>query len=315
MHTTFIALRTAVFAAAFVWLWTWVAALLQPFDAALGGPLPPWTAQAGVVLLCAGAILAGACLVAFVVRGRGTPALFDRPAASSPLGPYRFVRNPMYVGGALLLLGLGVSWRSPSVVLLVPAWWLLFHLLVVFYEKRTLRAKFGPEYEDYCRRTPRWTPRLPHATLAAMLLSAALLDAADGKPDFTGRWTLVPARSNFGVLPGPDARIDRVEHADPLLRVSSTQTRDGKESTGAWDCRVDGSACKVEIRGAGPRLGAGADWDGSALVLGSQGEYNGGQVRIADRWTLSTDRKTLTVSRRLASEAGETHQTLVFERQ
>jgi protein-S-isoprenylcysteine O-methyltransferase Ste14 len=42
----------------------------------------------------------------------------------------------------------------------VPVWWLLFHLLVVLYEERTLRAKFGADYEVYCRRTPRWIPRL-----------------------------------------------------------------------------------------------------------------------------------------------------------
>ena len=74
-------------------------------------------------------------------------------------GPYRFVRNPMYIGGALLLLGFGLYQRSPSIVLFAPGWWLLFHLLVVLYEEATLRSKFGPDYDAYCRRTPRWIPR------------------------------------------------------------------------------------------------------------------------------------------------------------
>ena len=37
-----------------------------------------------------------------------------------------------------------------------------FHLFVVFYEERALRARFGGEYEDFCHRVPRWLPRLKH---------------------------------------------------------------------------------------------------------------------------------------------------------
>ena len=66
----------------------------------------------------------------------------------------------MYIGGALLLLGFGLYQRSPSIVLFVPIWWLLFHLVVVLYEEATLRGKFGPDYDEYCRRTPRWIPLL-----------------------------------------------------------------------------------------------------------------------------------------------------------
>jgi protein-S-isoprenylcysteine O-methyltransferase Ste14 len=66
----------------------------------------------------------------------------------------------MYIGGALLLLGFGLQLQSPAVVLFVPAWWLLFHLVVVLYEEATLRGKFGADYDAYCRRTPRWIPRV-----------------------------------------------------------------------------------------------------------------------------------------------------------
>src|SRR6185295_18008860 len=108
------------------------------------------------------------CIATFIVRGRGTPAIFDAPRRLVAAGPYRYVRNPMYIGGALLLLGFGLIEGSPSIALFVPVWILLFHLLVVFYEERTLRAKFGPDYEAYCRRTPRWLPRIaPPAALAS----------------------------------------------------------------------------------------------------------------------------------------------------
>lgn len=121
MVLTFVALRSVVFAFGFLWLWTWVALSLLRFDAALGGPLADWTALPGWAVLALGGMVAAWCIGTFVVRGRGTPALFDAPRRLVAVGPYRYVRNPMYVGGAMLLLGLGLVDRSPCIVLFVPA--------------------------------------------------------------------------------------------------------------------------------------------------------------------------------------------------
>jgi protein-S-isoprenylcysteine O-methyltransferase Ste14 len=152
-------LRSIVYASAFLWLWVWVATPLHRFDTPLGGALPPWSRAAGFGALVVGAALAAWCIASFIVQGRGTPAVFDAPRRLVIVGPYRYVRNPMYLGGALLLLALGLIRASPAIVLFVPVWWLLFHMLVVLYEEPALRAKFGPDYERYCMRTPRWLPR------------------------------------------------------------------------------------------------------------------------------------------------------------
>jgi protein-S-isoprenylcysteine O-methyltransferase Ste14 len=143
MSLMFVALRSAVFASGFLWLWAWVAMSLRLYDAALGGLLPLWTRAAGGLALACGAAVVAWCLGAFVLDGRGTPALFDPPRKLVARGPYRYSRNPMYIGAALLLLGFGMYQRSPSIVAFVPVWWLLFHLLVVFYEEAALRGKFG----------------------------------------------------------------------------------------------------------------------------------------------------------------------------
>ena len=45
------------------------------------------------------------CMWAFAVRERGTPAPVDPPVELVILGLYRFVRNPMYVSGTIILLG------------------------------------------------------------------------------------------------------------------------------------------------------------------------------------------------------------------
>lgn len=100
------------------------------------------------------------CFWNFLINGRGTPAPFDPPKELVAVGLYRFVRNPMYVAGIIGLIG-WIFW-SPSLPLIVAL--LLFfaaaHLFVTFYEEPTLRKKFGAAYEDYCRRVPRWIPRL-----------------------------------------------------------------------------------------------------------------------------------------------------------
>jgi protein-S-isoprenylcysteine O-methyltransferase Ste14 len=166
MTLLFLAARTVVYATGFVWLWVWVAGLLRAFDGSLGGPLPEWSRAAGVAALLAGGVVAGWCLGAFVTQGRGTPALFDAPRRLVARGPYRYARNPMYVGGATLLLGYGLLQRSPSILVFVPAWWLLIHVLVVLYEEQTLRGKFGRDYDEYCRRTPRWIPRFKRTASA-----------------------------------------------------------------------------------------------------------------------------------------------------
>jgi hypothetical protein len=60
----------------------------------------------------------------------------------------------------------------------VPAWWLLFHLLVILYEEPALRGRFGRDYDVYCQRTPRWIPRLMRPALAgfvALLLPVAIV--------------------------------------------------------------------------------------------------------------------------------------------
>ena len=159
MKTLFIALRSLAFMAAFLYLWTWVALGVRSWDAALGMVLPPWVRGLGVGLLGAGALLALTCVGCFVVRGQGTPAPFDAPREFVAVGPYRRVRNPMYLGGLMLLLGLGCYLRSGAIVVFAGAWVLLAHLFVIGYEEPALRRRFGAAYEAYCRNVRRWIPR------------------------------------------------------------------------------------------------------------------------------------------------------------
>jgi protein-S-isoprenylcysteine O-methyltransferase Ste14 len=160
MKTIFIALRAALFATGFIVLWGWIATSLHDrYDAALNFALPGWAPALGVGLMTAGGILALACVAMFVGRGEGTPAPFDPPRKFVAAGPYRFVRNPMYVGGFAALLGFGLFQRSAAILLFTLPCFVAAHLFVIVYEEPHLRATFGETYDAYCRSVHRWLPR------------------------------------------------------------------------------------------------------------------------------------------------------------
>ena len=108
-----------------------------------------------------GGLLVLSCVGWFVVVGRGTPAPFDPPRSFVPGGPYRWVRNPMYLGALLVLVGFGLWHASGSMVLLALPALALAHLFVVLYEEPTLRRRFGQPYVAYLARVNRWVPKPP----------------------------------------------------------------------------------------------------------------------------------------------------------
>jgi protein-S-isoprenylcysteine O-methyltransferase Ste14 len=163
LSKSFTILRGLVYSAAFVWLWTWVALWIRSYDAKLTVTLPLWLRPVGFVLAAAGALLAAACIATFVTRGRGTPAPFDPPREFVVSGPYRFVRNPMYLGAAAVILGAGFILSSPSIAGLAFAFLLVMHLFAVLHEEPTLAAKFGASYEQYRSSVSRWIIRKPRA--------------------------------------------------------------------------------------------------------------------------------------------------------
>lgn len=121
------------------------------------------TQIAAIIVGGCGAALTFACVASFIRMGKGTPAPFDAPRRLVIRGPYRFVRNPMYIGAGTILAGIAIYFESPAVILYALAFLLAFHLFVVFWEEPTLRRKFGADYIGYCHRVGRWWPG-PHTT-------------------------------------------------------------------------------------------------------------------------------------------------------
>ena len=113
----------------------------------------------GIALMIAGTSLyVDTAFWGFAKRGQGTPAPIDPPKKLVVDGPYGVVRNPMYWSVALVILGEALMFRSLPLAELGGAFVAATMLFVLLYEEPALRRKFGAEYEEYCRRVPRWLP-------------------------------------------------------------------------------------------------------------------------------------------------------------
>jgi protein-S-isoprenylcysteine O-methyltransferase Ste14 len=153
----FALLRTLVVAPLFILLWLWW--------------LPRWIAGPNVfadprplgwIVVAIGAVVGLPCVWEFAWRGLGTPAPFDPPRKLVISGPYRYVRNPMYVGMGIAMLGFAIVFPHGAVIFLseLVIAFVLVSLFIVFYEEPTLRRMFGDDYLEYCRNVRRWIPRL-----------------------------------------------------------------------------------------------------------------------------------------------------------
>jgi protein-S-isoprenylcysteine O-methyltransferase Ste14 len=112
---------------------------------------------AGILIGAAGAAIALWCIFTFAVVGSGTPAPFDPPRKLVTRGPYRFVRNPMYLGAALALAGAALFYESLPILAYAVFFLLAAHGFIVLHEEPTLRRSFGQAYVDYCRQVGRWS--------------------------------------------------------------------------------------------------------------------------------------------------------------
>jgi protein-S-isoprenylcysteine O-methyltransferase Ste14 len=131
-----------------------IAGWLLPLDAgaALAGP-SRWIAGAAVVVL-------GAALLAWafrLFRASGTPVPTSRPTnAIVTDGPYRFSRNPIYLGLSLVYIGIALGFGLWWALALLPLLWIILHFGVVRREEAYLEARFGEAYKTYRNRTHRY---------------------------------------------------------------------------------------------------------------------------------------------------------------
>ncbi len=147
--------------------------------------------------------------------------------------------------------------------------------------------------------------------LVLALLVAVL--AAWSAPDFSGSWKVNVGRSNFGAFPRPDKYTRMIDHKEPALKIEEAQASERGEWTAVMNLATDGKETKSEVRGN--ELKSVSKWEGDVLVVKSKLNFNGTEVELSDRISLSEDKKTMMVQRKIEAPQGTMEQSMVFERQ
>jgi len=123
-------------------------------------PPHPATRVGGLVLIAVGAAALLSTFGRFVLEGRGTPAPVGPTQKLVVGGLYRYVRNPMYLAVAAIIIGQALLLGRPVLLPYAVAFLATTAAFARWYEEPTLRERYGPEYEAYRRGVPGWWPRL-----------------------------------------------------------------------------------------------------------------------------------------------------------
>ena len=108
----------------------------------------------GFVILC-GALLAGSAILKF--KGAGTTVRPDRAASRLVIaGPYKITRNPMYLGLALVYLGIAIADQSIWALILFPVILIIIQHWAIKPEEAFLERRFGTDYSRYRANVRRW---------------------------------------------------------------------------------------------------------------------------------------------------------------
>ena len=153
----FAILRTIIVGSLFGALWTWFAPrwMAAAKHVALHPRLGWWL----IPMVIGGAIMIRCCWD-FAWTGRGTPAPFDPPRRLVIAGLYRRVRNPMYLGMGLFLIGEAfmLSEITREMLIMTLVLFVVVNVLVMAYEEPVLRSSFGEDYVRYTQEVGRWLP-------------------------------------------------------------------------------------------------------------------------------------------------------------
>jgi len=127
---------------------------------------PPWRASVllaviGVLIMIAGTAVLLNAFVRFAWEGRGTPAPVAPTEELVITGPYRWVRNPMYLAVVAVIIGQALLLRQASLLIYAAVVAAAFVAFVKLYEERVLAERYGEVYRSYQATVSGWIPRPP----------------------------------------------------------------------------------------------------------------------------------------------------------
>ena len=112
----------------------------------------------GILVILTGSIIVGWTIYLFKVKGKGTPNPRLPPKTLIVIGPYKYSRNPMALGGFLTLVGEALVYYSPSLFAIAILFGIIVYFNAMTVEEPELRKRFGSAYETYMKQVPRFFP-------------------------------------------------------------------------------------------------------------------------------------------------------------
>ena len=148
--------------------------------------------------------------------------------------------------------------------------------------------------------------------LLFIVLCAGSLAAQGRKPNFSGTWKMDPAKSDYGTMETPQSVTRKIVHEEPNVTMVVTQKNSRGDMTTEFKYATDGKEYVNKTRLGEAR--STLRWDGDALLLSTRRTVMGRDLRIDDRWTLSADGRTMTITGKITGGADNDY-TIVFEKQ
>jgi hypothetical protein len=134
------------------------------------------------------------------------------------------------------------------------------------------------------------------------------------KTDFSGRWRMMKNLSEFHGFQMPDIVVRIVDDHDPAMNIHTVQTTGQNTTTSDITYFTDGSITKNVVNGRDAQ--SKCYWDGNVLVVRTEMKNSKGlDELITDRWGLSSDKQTLTISSHVETEKGSVDMKMVCSRE
>ncbi|MGA7172512.1 MAG: isoprenylcysteine carboxylmethyltransferase family protein [Candidatus Dormiibacterota bacterium] len=165
--------------AASKWTAILASALLFPLGPGIGAVLIPWAIThwreaapypvalraIGVALIVSGGLVLVVGWARFASEGMGIPLPLEPTSRYLTVGgPYRYVRNPLYLAWVAAIVGQAVLLGKPVLLIYAAGVATATVAFVHWVEEPTLAKRFGAQYEAYRKQVPGWWPRLPRRT-------------------------------------------------------------------------------------------------------------------------------------------------------
>ena len=153
--------------------------------------------------------------------------------------------------------------------------------------------------------------------VALFVLAPTRAGSAQDLPNFSGKWSLDVAKSDFGPMPPPESMTYAIDHKEPALKIVTTQKGQQGETTNERNVTTDGkdNVNKLRMPMGETDVKSTTKWAEKTLTTAFKLDMQGMALDIVESWKLSDDGKVLTVLREIGTDQGNFAVTTVFNKQ